>query len=142
MRGLPTLIRMFKEVLDERRRHMSDLEYRRETLIAERVALERAILDEQGLATKAPEYLFSYGPFADRSIRDREALEARKRAVEVEIETVGEQVSDAYRELKKYETALNLRQRREEAEAARRENNELDEIGLDMYRRRDAGAGP
>ena len=53
--------------------------------------------------------------------------------LEKEANEAREEVSEAYRELKKYETALEARETREEAELASKEQLELDEVGIRTF---------
>ncbi len=139
MNSLKTLIRLHKQTLDEKRRVLATLEGRRDGIIGEGEELERQVVEEQAFAKRTPEVQFAYGAFAHRVILTRESLAQRLREVEAEIEISGAEVAEAYAELKKYEIALSLRERRARAEAARRERYELDEIGLKMHHRRRAG---
>ena len=139
MNSLKTLIRLHKQALDEKRWVLAALEGRRDGIIGQREDLERQVVEEQAFAARTPEVQFAYGAFANRVILTREALAQQLREIEAEIEIAGAEVAEAYAELKKYEIALSLRERRARAEAARRERYELDEIGLKMHHRRRAG---
>ncbi len=138
MKGLRTLIRLRKQDLDELRRDMAALEGRRAALIARREMLDREFAEEQRFVAETPNMAFAYGAYAQRVIAERADIAERKRALEDDIAALGERVAEAYAELKKYEIAMSQRLRRQRAEAARREQRDLDELGLVMHRRRGA----
>ncbi len=138
MKGLPTLIRLRKQDLDELRREMVALEAQRAALIARRERIDRELAEEQRFVAETPDMAFAYGAFAQRVIGERADIAARKLALEDDIAALGERVAEAYAELKKYEIAMSQRLRRQRAEAARREQRDLDELGLNMHRRRAA----
>jgi len=58
------------------------------------------------------------------------------RAKEAELEAARESLNEAYRELKKYEVIRDNRIERERVEEARRDRIELDDIGIETFRRR------
>ena len=138
MKGLRTLIRLHKQDLDELRREMAALEGRRAALIDRRKMLDRELAEEQRFVAETPNMAFAYGAYAQRVIAERADIAERKQALEDDIAALGERVAEAYAELKKYEIAMSQRLRRQRAEAARREQRDLDELGLDMQRRRNA----
>ena len=138
MKGLRTLIRLRKQDLDELRREMATLEGRRAALIGRRKMLDRELAEEQRFVAETPNMAFAYGAYAQRVIAERADIAERKRALEDDIAALGERVAEAYAELKKYEIAMSQRLRRQRAEAARREQRDLDELGLVMHRRRGA----
>ena len=55
---------------------------------------------------------------------------------EEQVAEAREKLNDAYRDLKKYEIAQESRDTREALELVRREQETLDEIGLQGYRRK------
>jgi flagellar export protein FliJ len=138
VKGLRTLIRLRKQDLDELRRDMATLEGRRAALIARREMLDREFAEEQRFVAETPNMAFAYGAYAQRVIAEREDIAARKQALEADMAALGERVAEAFAELKKYEIAMNQRLQRQRAEAARREQRDLDELGLNMHRRRNA----
>ena len=56
--------------------------------------------------------------------------------MEEQVTEAREKLNDAYRDLKKYEIAQKSRDTREALELVRREQETLDEIGLQGYRRK------
>ena len=81
---------------------------------------------------------FAYGAYAVVALEKRETLSASLAAVEERISAAQDEVMVAFRELKRLELSLEAHQRRQRADADRREQQQLDEIALEGHRRRPA----
>jgi flagellar protein FliJ len=138
MRTLATLIRMHRYQLDEKRRALTDLENLRADLIRQREKLEAELVREQDVAKTVECGAFAYAGFARGYIERREKLMASLAEIEARIEAAQKEVNEAFQDLKRHEIALAARQRRQREEAERRQQLELDEVSLDMHRRRTA----
>lgn len=126
-----TLIRMRKWALDEKRRELGELQGVLDNLIAEKTALEQALLAEQKVAAENPELAgFAYGTFANAVIAEREALEQRIAEQEEKVDAFRDEVADAFKAFKTAEIAERNRVKAERAEEDRKEQEELDEIGM------------
>jgi flagellar export protein FliJ len=136
MRGLPSLIKMHGLRLDEKRRKLAELERMRAALVERRDALDGEIAAEKAAADRKPETQADFGAYVRAALKRRETLERSIADVERESEAANEEVADAYRELKKFE----LVKQREDADALlesnRREQAQLDEVGLNAFLRR------
>ena len=111
-------------------RQLDDLE-------AARRGLERELENEQTAAgTNPDEAGFHYGIYAEGVIKRRKAMDQAIRSKEAELEAARESLNEAYRELKKYEVIRDNRIERERVEEARRDRIELDDIGIETFRRR------
>ena len=136
MRGLPSLIKMHGLRLDEKRRKLAELERMRAALVERRDALDGEIAAEKAAADRKPETHADFGAYVRAALKRRETLERSIADVERESEAANEEVADAYRELKKFE----LVKQREDADALlesnRREQAQLDEVGLNAFLRR------
>ncbi|MBL28738.1 MAG: hypothetical protein CMM50_14420 [Rhodospirillaceae bacterium] len=139
MKGLPTLIKLNQRELDVRRRRLSFLENRLDTLLASRAALEARLIVEQQVATGSEEVIYAYGSYASRYLTEKETLTKQIAKAEEEVAKARDAVAEAYGEVKKYELAQAARDRREQAELERAERIELDDLGLEIHRRRDDG---
>ncbi len=138
-KNLKGLIRLHQWVVDERRRKLGDLLKMLAELEDQSRRLEAEVVDEQKAASNAPETAgFLYGNYARHVIERRERLTKSIASMEARIASAREELNEAYRELKKFQVAQDVRDRREALEAARRDQNVLDEIGLAMHRRRRA----
>lgn len=138
MRTLATLIRVHQHKLDEKRRELADFERLRADLTTRRDRLEAELAAEQAAAKTVECGAFAYGGFALGVISRREKLAASLVEIDVRIEAVREEVAAAFQELKRYEIALAARQKKLRAELDRKEQMRLDEVSLDMHRRRSA----
>jgi flagellar export protein FliJ len=135
MKGLPTLIRVRQWELEEKRRKLADLEGLAAQLDEAIQRLDDEVKMEQGIAGASHEVNFAYAPYAQAAIERRRTLLASLDDVKQQIEAAHEEVTIAYQELKKYEVAQDNRRRRTRAEANRREQIVLDEIGIEGFRR-------
>lgn len=141
-KDLKAIIRITRFDVDERRRALGVL-LRREAEIedglkalAEELERERAIAAaDQGQAG------FAFGPYLRRYHLRREEAEAALAHVRVLIAKAQDDLAEAFRGLKTYEIAQANRERREREEAARRDQALTDEIGMTLFRRRQAQDG-
>lgn len=137
-RRLDGLIRLQRWKVDEKRRGLADLQALHAELTAKAEALEAEVVAEQQSAV-ANGTAFAYRTYAEQVIQRRETLaESIADVLQAMMKAQGE-LSDAYQEAKRYEMAQDRAQQRLATEAARREQLDLDEIGLNIYRRNRAG---
>lgn len=139
MADLDPLLRLGRWQVDEQRRHLGILLAREEQLLAQQAVLAQELVAEQAAAGKdALGAGLTYADYGAAVIARREALERATIAVRAEIDKAREELAEAYRQLKTYETVHATRQRRAAEEAARREQAVLDDIGQTLHRRRQA----
>jgi flagellar FliJ protein len=138
MRTLSTLIKMHKHQLDEKRRALTDLENLRADLVAQREKLDGELAREQEVAKQVECGAFAYAGFHQGYIQRRDKLMASLAELETRIAAAHQEVSEAYQDVKRHEIALASRQRKQREEEDRRTQNTLDEVSLDMHRRRSA----
>lgn len=138
MRTLATLIRLHRYLLDERRRELVDIERLRDELLSQRHRLEASLRDEQEVAKQLECGAFAYGGFALGVITRREKLAASLADIEARIQLARDGVQAAFQELKRYEIQLAAREKKQRLEADRRQQKQVDEISLEMHRRRTA----
>ncbi len=136
MKALPTLIRIHRWHLEEKRRKLTELERLRAELAAQTRRLEERLASEQRVAEHSEEGRYAYGAYAASIISRRETLTVSIGESQQAIVLARDEVSEAFREVKKHEIAARIRERRAQAEAARREQALLDEVGLNMHYRR------
>ena len=137
-RRLDGLIRLQRWKVDEKRRVLADLQALHAELTAKAEALEAEVVAEQQSAA-ANGTAFAYRAYAEQVIRRRETLAESLADVMQAMLKAQSELSDAYQEAKRYEMAQDRAQQRLAAEAARREQIDLDEMGLNIYRRGRAG---
>jgi len=138
-RSLRTLIRINEWTVDQKRRKLGGILRLIAALNNQGKLLEEELVREQASAADSPaEAGFLYGNYANHVIDRRERIADSIRQSEQEAEVAREELKEAYRELKKYETAQKNREMREEKERTIQEQMVLDEIGLQAYARKRA----
>ncbi len=141
-KGLPTLIRLAKFEVDEKRRALTILQTREDSLLAAMAAAQEEMAREQQVAAADPEAAgFLFGAYAAAWLARRANMERSLAALRKEIEKARDELAEAFRRQKTYEITQANRERRAREEADRKEQATLDEIGLNLYRRRDREDG-
>ncbi len=135
MKGLPTLIRMHRWELEEKRRQLADREELRDGFSRELARLEEQLIENQKVAAYDPEVAATYGAYALQVIEQRHVLGQSILEAQVVVDEAADIVHQAFQEVKKYETAQERVEARLLKEEMRREQIELDDIGLNMFRR-------
>lgn len=134
---LPTLIRLRKFEVDERQRAMAVLLRREEGILSGLDALtaeknaETAFMEQAGIweGSTFTAYLEHW------EVRRQQFLDALAH-VRAEIEQARDELSDAYRRLKTFEITKDMRDEEDLREENRLEQIDLDEMGLDLHRRK------
>jgi chromosome segregation ATPase len=136
MKGLATLVRLHRWQLDERRREVTNLERLIEQLQAESGRLNEELASEQAVARESEAGNRAYGPFAQAIVVKQRRLAATIAEVETRAVAAREALAEAFRELKRHEMTLAERERRTKLALDRKNQVVLDEIGLNVHRRR------
>lgn len=136
MKTVSTLIRLAKLEVDNRRRMLADL-------LEQDAAFDRAIdrLDgevnnERRKARETPEYGAGFAAYAKHAANRRKAMVDRKAALAVDIESARDRLAEAFEEQKKYEITAERQDAEEMAEENKREQLDLDELGLQSHVRK------
>jgi flagellar export protein FliJ len=137
-KGLKTLIRLAKWAVDEKRKVLTALQAREEEMIAALDQHERQLAEEQRIAAAdATGVGFVYGAYASAWLNRKAEMEMRLLNLRHQIEAARDDLAEAFRQQKTYEITQANREKRERAEAERKEQVRLDEIGLNVFRRRE-----
>ena len=136
MSGLDQLLRLQRWTLDEKRRQASDLE-----LLIERLVQDINKLDDQVeheiQASRANIELQRQLPGYRQVMKGRrERLDKSLVDLRGELEKLREQITEAFSELKKTEQTVKNRQQRQRVIERRKEQANLDEVGLQLHRRK------
>ena len=136
MSGLDQLMRLQRWTLDEKRRQASDLE-----LLIERLVQDINKLDDQVeheiQASRANIELQRQLPGYRQMMKGRrERLDKSLVDLRGELEKLREQITGAFSELKKTEQTVKNRQQRQRVIERRKEQANLDEVGLQLHRRK------
>jgi len=140
MKGLTNLIRVHKWKLDEKRRELADMEALRDEFARQLNQLASAHTREQQIAAEHPEVNFSYANFATASRQQQENIQQSIAEIENNIDLLNDDVADCFQELKKYEIVLDMREKKKKVARDKAEQIEMDDLAIDIYRRKDATA--
>ncbi|MGB1548065.1 MAG: hypothetical protein ACPHIA_05985 [Alphaproteobacteria bacterium] len=138
MKRLTGLIRLHRWKLEEKLRDLRELERLHDKLQTEVTNLENELAREKAAAQESPEANYAFGRYVEGAIAQQRKLKASIYEVISQIQDLEGSVAEAYRELKKYEMTETNQLRRQKRETHRREQIELDEIALNVHRRRTA----
>jgi hypothetical protein len=138
MADLAGIIRLRRFQLDEKRQALAGWHRFADELRADRARLEQSIATEQQVALDSvdPNAAFSFGAFVRAALERRRRIDESLAKIEAQIDAATEEVRDAFADLKRFEQTQAQRQSRETLRRARIETAQLDEIGLEGYRRR------
>ncbi len=139
MRGLPTLIRLNRWRLDEKRRRYTELERSKDDLLAQRARLAAELEAERAVAGASIEASRTYPAYYRNMVSRRDRLADAVGDIQRRLEAAAEEITVAFGELKKFETVQTNLERRQQAEIARKEQILLDEIGIEVFRRSGKG---
>ncbi|MBL4615888.1 MAG: flagellar FliJ family protein [Magnetovibrio sp.] len=140
--NIKNLIRLHEWTVDEKRRKLGELLRLQGELEDQVKQLEEDLVREQHAAASDPTLAgLTYGAYAKKVIQRRENLQESIDQMEMVIGHAQDELSEAYRELKKYEIVDRNRQRRHEQQQDRREQIMLDEIAINQHRRKKAKVG-
>ena len=136
MKGLPSLVRLHRWQLEEERKILARLLAARHELESQIKTVRSDVARERKNATENLEWSFAFPPYADAAQFRVEQINKKIDELDGSIGEAEERVSAAFKELKKYETALENQLERERREVERKEQIVLDEIALNAHRRK------
>ena len=140
MTALDQLVRLHRWTLDEKRQKLAELERFRAKMIMNIESLEADLAREHAAAERPEVTRISLPAFIKVTIDRRRKIEDSIVEIDRSIAAAREEITQAFQEFKKYETAHGNHQRREAQKQSRREQNAADELGIDLHRRQAAGA--
>jgi flagellar protein FliJ len=136
MSALESLIRVHRWQLDERRRYLAGLDALAEKLRADAERLRLEAENEARAAGLSLQAGAAYPLFIRGLIERRQKIERSIAEVEAQIAEARDAVTEAFSEVKRYELAVANRRRDARARLARRQQNEMDALALDMHNRK------
>ncbi len=136
MAGLASLIRLRKHELDEQRRKLTELQTRRDVLVAQ----ERRLLDdidaEKKHAAIDDETRTAFPNYLKRVTKQLDVIRAEYIKLDAAITAAQAKLQDAFKELKTYEITEANRAAHKAAELKKKEDQTMDDIGIDGYARK------
>jgi flagellar export protein FliJ len=137
MNSLETLIKLHRWRLDEQRRRVVELENLVESLRAQMARLDQEQAAEQQIARGSLEASTTYSGYARVLIERRQKLLLSIQETEEETVKARAVLAEAFGEVKRYETAAANRLLAQHRKLERLMQNDMDEIALDGFRRRE-----
>ena len=142
MTGLANLVRLHRWILDEKRQRLVELEQLSDRFKGEMEQLERTLEAEKIEAGRTLDGALAFQTFIAPALERRRALRESVANLGREADSARDEVGAAFQELKKYETAQDQIDKRDDEGRRRTAQLALDELGVSLYRRdRAAGKG-
>jgi flagellar protein FliJ len=136
MADLNPLIRLHKHELDEKRRVLGELYGDLALLERDRRELERQFDKEKEAVAQTGDIHFTFSGYVDSVRKKREAFDKAEAVLEKNIEAAKHDLMETFSELKKYEMTQAERERLAEEERRFKEDQAMDAIGLEGFRRK------
>ncbi len=140
MTALDQLVRLHRWTLDEKRQKLAELERFRTKLLGNIESLEAELAREQAAAAHPEVTSFSLPAFIKATIERRRKIENSIVELDRSIAEARDEITQAFQEFKKYETAHGNHLRREAQKRTRRDQAAADELGIEQHRRQASGA--
>ncbi|MCH7889218.1 MAG: flagellar FliJ family protein [Proteobacteria bacterium] len=139
MKALATLVRLHKQLVNEKRAELTEIEVGREALRDQSDRLAAEVESEKQFAAGSFEGGRSYPRYVRRIDAERRVIATEIAKLDAAIVEAGEALAAAYQDLKKYEITYDIRAGKLRAAAAKRDQAQLDEIAITLHRRKHAG---
>lgn len=139
MADLEGLIRLRRNTVEQKQKVLADLYRNAEKLEKRKNELEEKLKSEREAIDSNPELetLTYFGAFEQNVLRDIDRLTEELKKWELRIQIAQDDVRNAFADLKRVEIVDRRRKEEEAAEQKAKETIELDEIGLEVFRRQD-----
>ena len=141
MTAMGSLVRVHSWALNEKRQKLAGLQELADKMHQDLEHLEAELNDEQRAAAGSMEGTIAFPAFVAAALERRKKLRESIAGLGLAIDAARAEVREAFQEVKKYELAQEIHERREREKVARREQRELDELGANMHQRKKASGG-
>lgn len=138
--SLKTLIKVAKSEVDRKQKELAEVQIQQDHLKKQISTIESSINDEKKIAEKNYEdhqLAASFSSFAAAAQGKIDNLENAVKNLEGTIEILREKLSEAFAEQKKFEIVEAANIKKAKQEAARLEAAKLDEVGTNMFARKE-----
>ncbi|MEZ5815078.1 MAG: flagellar FliJ family protein [Alphaproteobacteria bacterium] len=137
MADLNPLIRVRKHAVEQKQKFVAELYRQAEELQTQKTTLLTQLDEEQEKVQEFGVEMLSYfGPYSE-AVKERVAeIDQAAATLEARIEIAREDMREAYAELKKIEIAKENRETAEEKARNKKESDELDDIAIERFRRK------
>jgi flagellar export protein FliJ len=136
MTALGSLVRVHTWELNEKRQKLVELQELSDKIRQDVENLEAQLQHEQSAAAGSIEGTIAFPAFVAAALERRKKLRVSIANLDLAIEAAREEVREVFQEVKKYELARDNHEKRERERIAKREQNELDELGVNLHRRK------
>jgi flagellar export protein FliJ len=136
VKGLAGVIRLNKFKLDEARRQLAALETLADDFRRQIATLDEELRREADIARESEEGARLYASFLTAARARRQRLDNSLAEVTRQVGEAHARVTNSYQELKRYQLALEAREKQQAERARRADQIRTDEIGLNLFRRR------
>lgn len=136
MADLHALIRLHKHELDEKRRALAELYAALAELERRRRDLQRSFDAEKEAVSAGGDIHFTFAQYSETVAQSFREMDSAETELEELVTKGKESLMETFSELKKYEMTQEERDRLEEEERLFRENQTLDAIGIEGFRRK------
>lgn len=130
-----TLIRYQRELVNQRRLALAELEEERARLESNSAQMRVALIAEQDLSNEQ-DVGFSYAAFAQSTLERERSLAVMMAGLDEEIDAVRGELHEVFQTLKRYEILAEKSAERARHKEKAREQDGLDEIALNQFRER------
>ena len=137
MKSIRTLLRVKQREIDALKRQQGILEAQREEVNNIIYGLSNQLVSELKAAQSMPDMAHFFGDYATTIRKRQEMMHGHLRRVEAELNKLTDQIRERFSEIKKYDLVLNNWQRRHDDAAKQREQQEMDDVAIRGYIRRD-----
>ncbi len=138
MKSMTTLLRVKQREMDALKRQQGVLEAQREEVSNIMKGLENQLASERKAAEQMPDMAHFFGDYSASIKKQQLMMMTHLRQVDHQLEQLSVQLRERFSEMKKYELALANFTKRNAAKAAAQAQQEMDEIGIRGYVRKDA----
>lgn len=142
MADLTGLIRVRKYAVEQKQKFLSELYRQAEELEAQKkTMLDQRAAEEAKVHEMGVEMLSYFAPYAKAVEQRVKEIDYSLNTLNKRIELTRDDVRAAFAELKKVELTQEARDDEEQAEIKKKEDNELDDIALQTFRKKQEEAG-
>jgi flagellar export protein FliJ len=137
MAKLDSLIRVRKHTVEQQQKALAELYRKAEALKEKRDALETELAIESEKSRELqPDMLEYFSAYVKQAHKTIDTIDRNRERLENQIKLAQEQLREAFAELKKIEIINKRRKDAVRAKEEKEESKELDEVGIEGFRRK------
>ncbi len=138
MKSLPTLIKLHRSRLDEKRRQLVELQKSYAEMEEMKARVEASYKQELELAVQNPTDAYTFGAYSKRTKKTQSVIKKTLSDLQLSMDFTTREIAEIYGEVKRYEILKDIHDERLLKEQVRLEQIMLDEIGMESHRRKQA----